>query len=103
MAQTGENALLRQLPKLVRYNSPAMADKDTDQERERLRRVYADKTEGELRALAGDAVSLTPEAVQALGVEIARRKLDIVLSKSAAEEVDGPSDELVTIRTFRDL
>jgi len=37
-----------------------------DKEQERLRRVYADKTEGELQALAADAASLTPEAAQAL-------------------------------------
>src|SRR5262245_55564416 len=78
-----------------------MTDKETEQVR--LQHVYAGKTDGELRALAEDAVSLTPEAVQALEVEIARRKLDIALAKSAAEEIDGPSDELVTIRTFRDL
>jgi Putative prokaryotic signal transducing protein len=79
-----------------------MADKDTEQERERLRRAYEGKSEGELEELAADAESLTPEAVQALEAEITRRKLDIALSKSA-DEVGAFSDELVTIRTFRDL
>ena len=72
------------------------------EEQERLRRVYADKTEGELQVLAADAPSLTPEAVQALEGEITRRKLDIALSKST-DEVYAPADELVTIRTFREL
>jgi len=79
-----------------------MADKDTEQERERLRRVYAEKAEGELRVLAADAVSLTPEAAQALEAEIARRKLEIDLSTST-DEVGGSLEELVTIRTFGDL
>lgn len=79
-----------------------MADKDSEQERERLRRVYAGKSEGELHVLAADAGSLTPEAVQALEAEIARRKLDIALSEPA-DETAAPSEELVTIRIFRDL
>jgi hypothetical protein len=78
---------------------------NNDNEEERLRRVYADKTEGELQVLAADAASLTPEAARALEGEIASRKLDIILSKSKnpLDEVYAPADEPVTIRTFRDL
>jgi len=79
-----------------------MADKDTEQERKRLQRVYSGMTEGELGALAEDAVSLTSEAVQALSTEIALRKLDIAVSKSG-DEGGVRSEELVTIRTFREL
>src|SRR2546426_1878014 len=79
-----------------------MADKDTEQERQRLQRVYSGMTEGELRALAEDAVSLTSEAVQALSAEIVLRKLDIAVSKSG-DEGGVRSEELVTIRTFGEL
>jgi len=79
-----------------------MADKDTEQERKRLQRVYSGMTEGELGALAEDAVSLTSEAVQALSTEIALRKLDIAVSKSG-DEGGVRSEELVTIRTFHEL
>src|SRR2546426_11254430 len=79
-----------------------MADKDTEQERKRLQRVYSGMTEGKLGALAEDAVSLTSEAVQALSTEIALRKLDIAVSKSG-DEGGVRSEELVTIRTFREL
>ncbi len=77
-----------------------MADKDTEQERKRLQRVYSGMTEGELRALAEDAVSLTSEAVQALSAEIVLRKLDIAVSKSG-DEGGVRSEELVTIRCGR--
>src|SRR2546422_11131032 len=79
-----------------------MADKDTEQERKRLQRVYSGMTEGELGALAEDAVSLTSEAVQALSAEIVLRKLDIAVSKSG-DEGGVRSEELVTIRTFGEL
>jgi Putative prokaryotic signal transducing protein len=79
-----------------------MSDKDSEQERKRLEHVYSGMTEGELRILAEDAVSLSSEAVQALNAEIARRKLDIALSKSR-DEAGVRSEELVTIRTFREL
>ena len=73
-----------------------------DTERERLERVYSGMTEGELRALAEDAVSLTSEAVQALSAEIARRRLDIAVSTSA-DESGARTEELVTIRSFQEL
>ena len=53
---------------------------DSQQERTRLEQVYGDMTEGELRSTAGEASSLTSEAIQALGAEISRRGLDIHVS-----------------------
>ena len=79
-----------------------MAGKDIEQERRRLERVYSAMAEGELRVLADDSASLTSEAVQILKAEIARRNLDITLSKSG-DEAAVSSEELVTIRTFREL
>ena len=79
-----------------------MAHKDIEQERKRLERVYSGMSEGELQALAEDPGSLTSDAVEALKAEIDRRKLDIALSKSDNETGLG-SEELVTIRSFREL
>jgi hypothetical protein len=45
------------------------------------------KTDGELRALVEDAVSLTSEAVQALTDEIAGRKLEWVFLHPARKAV----------------
>jgi len=86
----------------VKYDSDTMADIDTEQERKRLQRVYSGMTEGELRALAEDAVSLTPDAVQALSADLARRELDIAVSTSD-DESGVPPEELVTIRSFRGI
>ena len=58
--------------------------------------------EGEIRALAEDAVSLTSEAAQALTAEIARRRLDIAVS-TPADESPARTEELVTIRSFREI
>jgi Putative prokaryotic signal transducing protein len=77
-----------------------MAHKNIEPERTRLERVYSGMAEGELRALAEDLTSLTSDAVEALKAEIARRKLDIALSKSG-NEADPGSEQLVTIRSFR--
>ena len=86
----------------VKYDSDTMAGIDTEQERKRLQRVYSGMTEGELRALAEDAVSLTPDAVQALSADLARRELDIAVSTSD-DESGVPPEELVTIRSFRGI
>ena len=52
----------------------------SQQERTRLEQVYAEMTEGELRSIAGEATSLTSEAIQALNAEISRRGLGIAVS-----------------------
>ena len=57
-----------------------MAFVDTEQERTRLERVYADMTEGELQAIAKDGVSPKKKKLQVLSAEIARRGLDIAVS-----------------------
>ena len=79
-----------------------MAHENVELERRRLERVYSGMAEGELRALAEDSRSLTPDAVQALKAEIARRKLDIAFSQ-CGNEAGAESEELVTIQSFREL
>src|SRR5947199_10697540 len=93
---------LHQLVRYVGYDPSTMADKDTEQERKRLERVYSGMAEGEIRALAEDAVSLTSEAAQALTAEIARRRLDIAGS-TPADESPARTEELVTIRSLREI
>lgn len=77
-------------------------DTSPEQERQRLRKLYGQMSEGELREVADDAVDLTDIARQVLAEEIGTRGLDIHL----ADPVEVPSyesRELVTIRQFRDL
>src|SRR5215475_6169260 len=68
---------------------------DSQLERTRLERVYGDMTEGELRSMAGDASSLTSEAVQALRAETSRRGLDIPVSRQPRRK---PSETEFTTR-----
>jgi len=79
-----------------------MADSDFERERERLQRVYSGMTDEELQTFASDSASLTAEAIQALGSEIARRKLDINIPSSSGED-SLEQRELVTIRRFQTL
>src|SRR5437868_2726572 len=75
---------------------------DGDRDRQRLAKLYAGMTEGELRKVADHAFDLTDVARQALADEISRRSLDIPLVDSlAVDELD--QREMVTIRHFRDL
>jgi hypothetical protein len=80
-----------------------MADVNPEQERTRLRRVYSGMSEEELREIAEDGASLTPEAVQALTAEIARRGLDVFVSTSSPGEDTLQQRDLVTIRRFQTL
>lgn len=71
-------------------------------ELERLTKLYAEMSEGELLKLAGDAHDLTEVARQALLAEIERRRLHVAIPDYPSE--DGIEWlELVTIRKFRDL
>jgi hypothetical protein len=74
---------------------------DPEKEIRRLEAVYSNMTEGELRKIAGDAGSLTAEAVHALNAEIGRRGLDMLLTPAGVDVAE--LQELVTIRKFRDL
>jgi Putative prokaryotic signal transducing protein len=73
-----------------------------EDERRRLSKLYGDMSEGELREVAEEAPRLTEVARQMLAEVIARRGLDIRLADSIPfDEVE--LQELVTVRTFRDL
>jgi len=80
-----------------------MAGTDLDKERRRLENLYSQMTEGELRKVAADAPSLTPEALEALKGEISRRHFDIPITTSPAGTDEAELRELVPIREFRDL
>ncbi len=75
---------------------------DPTPERQRLARVYAEMSEGQLQKLGDSAATLTEEAREALRAELHRRRLDIKLAGS-----EPPNRlrlrELVTVGTFRDL
>lgn len=80
-----------------------MANDDREHERDRLTKLYAGMSDGELQQIAADAGALSELALQILADEIQRRGLSIVLAE-AAVPIDRPEKrELVTIRKFRDL
>ena len=76
---------------------------DPQQERQRLAEVYAGMADGELEKLAGEAISLSDVATEALHAEISRRGLAVALSGPAADAEGAESPKLVTIRQFRDV
>jgi Putative prokaryotic signal transducing protein len=76
---------------------------DSPDEKRRLQSLYSSMTEGELREVAGDAESLTAEAVQALQHEISRRGLELPIVVPALGMETVQARELVTVRRFRDL
>ncbi|HZQ18062.1 MAG TPA: DUF2007 domain-containing protein [Terriglobales bacterium] len=78
-----------------------MAD-SSEQERQRLSELYARMSEGELREIANDAVSLTDIARQVLLEEIEKRGLDTPLPESGAVRRFEARD-MVTVLQFRDL
>ena len=72
------------------------------QERERLAKLYAGMTEGELLKIANDVTSLSDPARDALNAEMARRGIQ---APAGVLEQHGEVDyqKLVTLRKFRDL
>jgi hypothetical protein len=78
-----------------------MADSDSDKKRRQVAQVYVGMTDGELQKLAEEASSLTEIGKEALKFELARRGLEIELTKSASPDVE--TNNLVTLRQFRDL
>jgi Putative prokaryotic signal transducing protein len=59
-----------------------MAQLDPDQERQRLRKLYAGMEKEELEQIAGDAAALTDVAREALGSEMAQRGMHLPKRKS---------------------
>ncbi len=83
-----------------------MADRDAEQERQRLTKLYAVMSEGELEAMAADSAELTDMARRALTDELARRHPEevAVLGGSASPGRDSVElADVVSIRQFRDL
>jgi hypothetical protein len=82
-----------------------MADRDPEQERQRLTKLYATMSDGELEAIAADSAELTDMARQALTDELARRHPEAaVVANTAARGRDSVElADVVSIRQFRDL
>lgn len=77
---------------------------DPNQERRRLRELYASMSDGELEKLAAQANSLTDEAYDALEDELDRRGIaDEIGDSSTKNPPQLDYQELMTIRQFRDL
>jgi len=75
---------------------------DPEIERKRLTALYAHMIEGELRKVAHDAADLTDIARQVLTEEVERRGLDLASADPVpVDEIQ--SQEMVTVRQFRDL
>ena len=83
-----------------------MAPQDPEEERQRITKVYAAMSDGELEAIAADSAELADVAHQALTNELARRHSD---EAHVADTGAGPGRDsveladVVSIRQFRDL
>jgi hypothetical protein len=74
---------------------------DHEKEQERLAAIYAEKSELELVALAGDQRALTEDALSALEAEFVKRGMPFERQElTIADEADV---KLIPIRRFRDL
>ena len=71
-----------------------------ENERQRLAKLYAEKTDEELEELADSADSLTDTAKGALKDELSRRKLNVALKEPAAPAGEVESPRVVTLRHF---
>ncbi len=82
-----------------------MADHDPEQERQRLAKLYAAMSDGELEAIAADSAELTDAARQALTDELARRHPEaaVVVNTAARGRDSMELADVVSIRQFRDL
>jgi hypothetical protein len=78
------------------------SDPELQQERERLGKLYARMTKGELVEVADDFASLSNTAREALSAEMERRGIQLAPTlPEQGDEVDY--QKLVTLRKFRDL
>lgn len=83
-----------------------MARQDPEEERQRLSKLYAGMSDGELEAVAEDSAELTDIARQALTDELARRRPEEGALADTGASPGRDSVELadvVSIRQFRDL
>ena len=83
-----------------------MAHQDPEEERQRLAKLYAAMSDGELEAVAADSAELTEVARQVLTDELARRRPEEVTVSNPGDGPERDSVELadvVSIRQFRDL
>ena len=85
----------------VAYIARTMAA--SDQEQQRLAKLYADMADGELEKLAGEAGSLSDVAREVLQLELSRRKLGIALQMPGARDGQAWPPGPVELRRFRDL
>ncbi|MBZ5719518.1 MAG: DUF2007 domain-containing protein [Acidobacteriia bacterium] len=76
---------------------------DPEEERQRLARVYAAMSDGELEKLDEHAHSLTALARQVLEGELDRRELEVITETPQPPSSELAVRELVSIRKFRDL
>jgi hypothetical protein len=77
-----------------------MSTIDPDHERQRLIKLYAEMSDGEVLKVFGDFRELTEPAREAVTAEMQRRNLQL---PPAPRVVAPPDDEYVMIRQFRDL
>jgi len=82
-----------------------MARQDPEEERQRLSKLYAGMSDGELDAIAADAAELTDAARQALTDEFARRHPEaaVVVNTAARGRDSMESADVVSIRQFMNL
>jgi hypothetical protein len=82
-----------------------MARQDAEEERQRLRKLYAAMSDEELNAIAADSAELTDAARQSLTDELARRhsEEDIAAGTAAPEHDSVELADVVSIRQYRDL
>jgi hypothetical protein len=76
---------------------------DPERERQRLARIYAGMSDGELRRVAEDPNSLTDAALDAVEDEAERRGLHLDLDQPGKPTFAPTFGELAVIRKFRDL
>jgi hypothetical protein len=76
---------------------------DPADEKRRLADYYSSLTDGEIENLAENKAELTDYAIEALDVELARRRLGEVLPDHSRTVDELEFQRLITIRQFRDL
>lgn len=85
------------------YNPGVMTRLDSEEERQRLAKLYAGMNEGELEKVAADGASLTDAARQALRQELAGRGSEVRVEDPPTGSDQVELQEWITVRRFRDL